>query len=153
MTCKKIGIDFHGVINSNPDFFRSLLTLFVNDDYKIYIVSGGPREYIEKYLKEYNIPYSEIWCIFDHFDARNQVTFLPDGSFHVDNFLWDSAKGKYCRGNNISFQIDDSPIYGKYFSTPYIMFDTETQSFEVNNKKLSTKDDLKEIYQQLRIIG
>lgn len=146
---RKIGVDFHGVINSNPQFFRRLFALFLEHGHRVYIVSGGPREYIKQYLQENDIPYSKIWCIYDHFEARNKVTFLPDGGFYVDDLLWDSAKGKYCRRAHISLQIDDSKIYGRYFTTPYIYYDTATQSFNLNNKQFSTADDVAEIYRQL----
>lgn len=123
MICNKIGVDFHGVINCNPQFFKVFCAHAAEQGFEIHIISGGPRETIENFLAHYQIKYNLIWCIFDHFNEQNKVLFLPDGSFHVEDELWDSAKAEYCRQNNICVMIDDSLVYGKYFTTPYCLYD------------------------------
>lgn len=123
MVCKKIGIDFHGVFNSNTQFFKDFCAYAAEHGLEIHIISGGPKETIEKFLTLHKIQYTAVWCIFDYFDAKSEVEFLPDGSFHVDDEKWDSAKAEYCRRNDICVQIDDSTIYGRYFTTPYCLYD------------------------------
>ena len=123
MVCKKIGIDFHGVFNSNTQFFKDFCAYAAEHGFEIHIISGGPKETIEKFLTLHKIQYTAVWCIFDYFDAKSEVEFLPDGSFHVDDEKWDSAKAEYCRRNDICVQIDDSLVYGKYFTTPYCLYD------------------------------
>lgn len=137
MICKKIGIDFHGVLNTNPLFFQKFCDMAISKNIEIHIISGGPRETIEKFSVIHQIKYSKLWCIFDHFEAKNEVEFLPDGSFHVEDELWNSAKAEYCRKNEISVQIDDSIIYGRYFITPYCLYNEKTKTGTLSEKKIS----------------
>lgn len=119
----KIGIDFHGVMNVHPDFFRELAAEALQDGIKVYIISGGPREVIRRYLEERQIKYTELWCIYDYFEQCSEIEYLPDGSFHVDDRLWNAAKAEFCKKENICLHIDDSMIYGRDFSTPYCLYD------------------------------
>jgi hypothetical protein len=43
-----------------------------------------------------------------------------DDNFWVDDEPWNKTKAELCREHGIDFHIDDSPHYGKYFSTPYM---------------------------------
>lgn len=132
MTYKKIGLDFHGVINTNPEFFRELINLVRQEGIECHIISGGPEEFIAQYLAEQKINYQNLWCIFDFYEAKKKVTMLADGSFHIDDELWDKAKAEYCRNQNIDVHIDDSSIYGKYFTTPYCQYNPHTKQGIVN---------------------
>lgn len=132
--CKKVSIDFHGVITENPEFFGKLARLWRQKGIEIHVVSGGPREYIEKYLQTHEFPYDVLWCIFDYFNVREKIKVAADGSFHVDDLLWDAAKGQYCARQKIGLHIDDSKVYGKYFTTPYVRFDSREQKFEFGHQ-------------------
>lgn len=136
---KKISLDFHGVINSNPVFFGNLARLMKACGHTVYIVSGGPREYIAEYLAEHDIPYDVLWCIFDYFNAREKIKVAPDGSFHIDDELWNAAKGKFCSLERVDLHIDDSNVYGAYFTTPYAYFDTKEQSVTLDGKIIPIK--------------
>ena len=59
---------------------------------------------------------------------------LADGGFHVDDILWDSAKANYCKVKKIDLHIDDSPIYQRYFSTPYCLFDGKSNQGMLDGK-------------------
>ncbi|MBR1841374.1 MAG: hypothetical protein IJ778_04510 [Alphaproteobacteria bacterium] len=131
--CTKISFDFHGVINKHPTFFKNLSTEFMCRGFEIYIVSGGPFNDIKEYLLIHEIPYSAIWCIFDYYEQKDKITVFADGSFHMDDKLWNEAKAVYCRKQNICLHIDDSTIYKKYFTTPYCLYDTETQTGYIGN--------------------
>ena len=120
--CRKIGIDFHGVINTDPNFFKDLACVFLQNNISIHIISGGPSDYISEYLQKYHIPYSQIWCIYDYYDNKGLITTHEDGSFYMDDELWNKAKADYCRQNEICVQIDDSSVYGTYFTTPYCQY-------------------------------
>ena len=128
MKTNKISIDFHGVINKAPDFFKSLTDYAVTQGCKIYIVSGGPREYISQYLAEHQIKYDELWCIFDYFDAKQKIAVATDGSFH----------------------IDDSLIYGRYFSTPYVRFESSTALLYYGRQSISIHEALPNIWLKLK---
>ena len=135
-TKTKIGVDFHGVINTKPDFFREFCRAALKFGMEVYIISGGPRETILAYLNQYQIPYTKLWCIFDYYEQRHQVEFYDDGSFHVDNELWNKAKAEYCKEQNICIHIDDSAIYGREFATPYCRYDEKANSCVLNGKQI-----------------
>ena len=132
----KIGIDFHGVINSNPSFFKIFIDMAISRHIEIHIISGGPKDIIEKYLKEYDINYTKLWCIYDYYEHSNQVDFFADGSFHIEDKLWNKAKAKYCEEENICLHIDDSKIYKRSFQTPYCLYDERNKICIINEEKL-----------------
>lgn len=138
----KIGIDFHGVINTNPEFFRKFCQTALKQGIEVYIISGGPRETILAYLNQYQIPYSNLWCIYDYYEQRHQVEFYDDGSFHVEDELWNKAKAEYCKRQNICVHIDDSAIYGREFATPYCRYDEKTNSCVLNGQQISLEDSV-----------
>jgi len=129
----KIGIDFHGVISANPknfaDFCREIRRLGI----KVYIISGGPKDDILRYLIKNNIEYDEIWAILDYYKELNVAKCYDDGSFQIPTEIWDKAKAKYCIENDIAFHIDDSPVYGTYFTTPYCQYDIQKGCCATNN--------------------
>ncbi|MBR1600619.1 MAG: hypothetical protein IJ677_03480 [Alphaproteobacteria bacterium] len=137
MICKKIGIDFHGVLNTNPSFFRDFCHQAINRNIEIHLISGGPRETIAEFAQMNSIKYTKLWCIFDYFNAKNEVKFLPDGSFHVDDENWNKAKAQYCLKNNINVQIDDSHIYKRYFITPYCLYDEHSKTGIINGEMIN----------------
>lgn len=119
----KIGIDFHGVISAEPQKFATFCQAIRKLGIKVYIISGGPKEDILNYLNQNHIEYDEIWAILDYYQELNIAKCYDDGSFQVPTDLWDKAKARYCTENNIAFHIDDSPVYGAYFTTPYCKYD------------------------------
>lgn len=131
----KIGIDFHGVINTDPNFFQRLICSFLARALEVHIISGGPEEYIKNYLCEHKIPYSQIWCIYDYYDHKGRITVYDDGSFYMDDELWNKAKADYCRQNNICLHIDDSTVYGKYFTTPYCLYHSQSKTGTLFNRQ------------------
>lgn len=151
----KIGIDYHGVITDNPVFFKEFNTLALQKGIRIYILSGGRQAEIKEYLSAHQIPYSEIFSILDFYDAQNKVTFLADGSFKVDDELWNKAKAQFCLERGIAFHIDDSPLYGETFETPFCLYDNRTQSCQntgifIDFKK-SPPDVLEQILQHIAV--
>jgi len=145
----KIGLDYHGVINTNSDFFREFCDLLRKQKAEIHIISGGPRETIGEFLKLHQIKYDKIWCIYDYFNAREEVKILPDGSFHVDDYKWNAAKGEYCSKQGISLQIDDSQIYGKYFKTPYCLYDEQNCSGNLSGYFIDFSTSAENCWQQI----
>lgn len=124
----RIGIDYHGVITANPDFFRAFCALAIADGAEIYILSGGFTKDIKAFLDAHNIAYSHIWSMADYFDNKKQLTRLNDGTFQVDDKAWNKAKAEYCLENKIDFHIDDSAVYGKYFATPFCLYDAKNHT-------------------------
>lgn len=118
----KIGIDFHGVISSEPQKFAVFCREIRKRGVAVYIISGGPREDIIRFLDSYQIEYDKVWAIVDECELQGEVEFFEDGSFKVATEIWDKAKANYCAKEGILFHIDDSNIYGKYFVTPYCKY-------------------------------
>ena len=153
MAFKKIGIDFHGVVSKAPELFKQLAAKVIEQGSEVYIISGGPRAYIETYLNRLEFPYHKLWCIIDEPEVSEKTQFFADGSFRVNDELWDGAKAKYCRAENIDLQIDDSVVYGKYFVTPYCRFDAKMQNFYCANAVISAKQDIGTILSELETVA
>lgn len=124
----KIGIDYHGVITANPEFFKDFSTLAMAQGIEIYVLSGGFEKDITAFLRQHQIPYTYIWSLADYFDKNKQLTYLSDGSFKVDNKLWNAAKAEYCEQHGINFHIDDSVLYGEHFTTPFCLYDVKNKT-------------------------
>lgn len=130
----KIGIDFHGVITALPQNFAVFCHEIRQKNIEVYIISGGPKKDVQKYLKSYGIEYDHIWAIIDYCTNIGVSTFYDDGTFQVPTEIWDKAKASYCAEQNIKFHIDDSNIYGKYFVTPYCKYHIESGICSVDEK-------------------
>lgn len=146
----KIGLDFHGVITDNPEYFKHFTGLAVEKNYEIHVISGGPMETIVDFLKRWGIHYTTIFAIVDYYDAKGCVTFFENGEFQVDDKLWDCAKAIYCDENNIDIHIDDTARYSDGFKTPFCFYDIKTRHCSIKDKKvidlgISPKHALEEI--------
>ena len=119
----KIGIDFHGVISSEPEMFKIFCKEIRRCGVKVFIISGGPEKEIVKYLHQHHVEYDNVWAILDYYDEKGHVSYFDDGSFQVPTEMWNRAKAEYCAKEDIEFHIDDSSVYGKYFITPYCKYD------------------------------
>ena len=145
----RIGIDFHGVITEAPAFFRDLTTLAFDKDYEIYVISGGPYLVEKNFLDAWQIKYTAIFSLLEHFASHGQVTYFENGNFKVPDELWNKAKAEYCLEHNIDIQIDDTFEYGKNFSTPFCLYNSKTSTCEIGSKVIdfseSAAETLKEI--------
>jgi len=118
----KIGIDYHGVINSNPDFFKKFNALALKNKHSIVVLSGGSAKDVKAYLNAHQISFSDVYSLVDDFSARGLAQFYEDGSFFVNNEIWNKAKAKYCFEHHVDVHIDDSMVYGAYFQTPFCLY-------------------------------
>lgn len=118
----KIGIDYHGVINANPEFFKKFTAAALKEKHDIVVLSGASLKDVESYLKEHQISFSAVYSLLDDFKKRRLVEFFEDGSFFVNNEIWNRAKAKYCFEHNVDVHIDDSMLYGAYFQTPFCLY-------------------------------
>jgi len=127
----RIGIDFHGVLNVNPCFFKEFIDIALKKKIAVHIISGGPEDTIRAYLTERGIKYTKLWCIYDYYARNRKVDYFPDGSFRVSDDLWNRAKAQYCKREHICLHIDDSMIYGRDFQTPYCLYDERKNSCRI----------------------
>ncbi len=124
----KIGLDYHGVISRHSDYFAAFAAEAVRRGHQIYIITGGPESAIAQKLRRFNLPYAEIFAIYDYYKDSRFIKYLPNGDWHIPDELWDKAKGEYCRAHKINIHIDDSEKYIRWFSTPYCRFSSRSQS-------------------------
>jgi len=128
----KIGIDFHGVFDAKPQYFSMFCKDAIKQGWEIHIISGGPEEKIREYLKRYDAPYTKVYTILGEAQQLGIVKY-QNNSFHIDDAFWDEAKAKYCKKNKVSLHIDNSPEYGKYFSTEFCLYDVRKNSCQPKN--------------------
>lgn len=138
----KIGLDFHGVVDSLPEFFSFLTDSFIKNNGEVHIITGGHiDDDFKRKLESMNIKYSHIFSVYDFlidgdFKTTGEVKF-PDGTIQkkFENSDWDHVKSNYCRDNDISLHIDDTLIYNDFFTTPFARLWSHN-----NNPKSSHKD-------------
>ena len=138
---KKIGVDYHGVINVNPDFFQKFNALAIKQNIDISVISGGHERDVRLYLEDHHILYNHIFSLLDYFTSKNMVTFYEDGSFFVANDVWNRAKARYCFENNIDVHIDDSMLYGTYFQTPFCLYSNTLKNCVLIKKNIQVRFD------------
>lgn len=131
----KFGLDVHGVIDTDIEFFSHLTRslMLVDKDrsnsdlnWEIHIITGSnlTNGEIIQDLKECKILYTHMFSISDY--LRKEGCQELDGST-IDNPLfpedeWNKAKANYCRKHAIDLHLDDSDRYAKYFTTPVARF-------------------------------
>lgn len=127
----KIGIDIHETIDAYPAFFSKLTKILSLLGVEIHITTGSELtpKLINK-LAHWQIKYDYIFSVTDYHKSIG-TTIIYDGNREPwilleNGKIWDRTKADYCKRKGINLHIDDSPVYGKYFRTPYIRFSKET---------------------------
>lgn len=146
----KIGLDYHGVINKYPQYFKAFCEEALKRGHRIYILTGGPKRHIIRKLSKEQIRYTAIFAIIDYYQAKQQVTCPQYGHFYIEKRLWNTAKAEFCYQHHIDIQIDDSDIYGKYFITPYCKYENADRKCSLNLAARKTEIILKSPRQVLR---
>ena len=119
----KIGLDIHGVSDTNSKFFSELSNLFVNNGHEVHVITGPKFEKVEAVLKEAGIKYTHFFSIVDEAEKNGIVVRYDDkGDPFIDVEIWNRSKAKYCKTHAIDLHFDDSDIYHKYFETPYTRY-------------------------------
>jgi hypothetical protein len=125
----KIGIDIHGVIDSDPEFFSQLSKMIVNSGGQIHVITGqkDTPELREK-MQQLGISFTHFFSITTHHETiGTKIWYDEKNRPWMDAEIWNRTKAEYCQRNGITMHIDDSPIYGQYFTgTIYLLY---------NNKK------------------
>ena len=119
----KIGLDFHGVITENPVFFSRLSKILCRSGNEVHIITGSmvTSDLLNK-LKEYDIEYTHLFSITDyHIKIGTALVGYESNRPVIDDLAWDRTKANYCREKGIDLHIDDSPEYGRYFTTPFAL--------------------------------
>lgn len=115
-------MDYHGVIDSNPDYFREFCHCAQAKGHLIYIISGAPKTFISDMLGQLGLSYDYIFSILDYCLALGYIE-QDDNGFIINNSAWNKAKSDFCRRCNIDLHIDDSDIYLRHFVQSYCLYD------------------------------
>jgi hypothetical protein len=119
----KIGFDMHGVIDTKPEFFRTLIKLLVDNGHEVHIITGAKSVQEKNTLKELGIPFTHVFSITEHYEKLGTpISWDEKGEPHLNAYLWDKAKAAYCKEHDIDLHLDDSDIYHYFFKTPYARF-------------------------------
>jgi hypothetical protein len=120
----KIGLDFHGVITENPKLFSQLSKVLCRTGHEVHIITGSKvTSGLLNKLKEFDIEYTHMFSIVDyHEQMGTEITEYENNTPRIEDKMWDRTKAQYCKENNIDLHIDDSPMYGRYFTTPFALF-------------------------------
>ncbi len=114
----KIGLDIHGVIDANQEFFAFYSNNLIQEGSEVHILTG-PRwtDELRNQIKGYGIKWTHEFSITDYNLKVNpdKVTFDEKGNPHAPKELWNSAKGIYAHEVGLNMHWDDSPEYFDYF--------------------------------------
>jgi len=132
----KLGLDIHGVIDSNPKSFAFMSQSVISNNGEVHIITGGSwTTELENQLKDYGIRWTSHFSVYDYLldsgiDSIGTIQF-PDGTIQekFDYDLWDTIKAGYCKSNKIDLHIDDTEVYSKYFTTPFLLYKS-SEDFE-----------------------
>lgn len=119
----KIGLDIHGVTDTNTKFFSEFSKAIIAAGGEIHIITGPSRFKTEPFLKEHDIAYTHFFSIVEEAErSKKDIRWEDADNPWIDSEAWNRAKAKYCKEHNIDMHIDDSDLYGQYFKTPYARF-------------------------------
>jgi len=119
----KVGIDIHGIITEAPEFFSLMSKLLIEAGHEVYIITGASiTKKITNKLEKHNISYTKLLSITDYLLSKEVDVRYEDADnpWFADE-VWNEAKSILCRNHDIDFHMDDSDVYGDYFTTPYAM--------------------------------
>lgn len=123
----KIGVDLHGVIDRNDIIFKMLSVAVRLSGVKIYIISGPPKEDVEKELRSLNIfksiHYDEVHTIVDYLRTQPVEMWKDEkNTWWTADENWWSAKSAICKKLGITLMIDNTDKYKPYFKGTGIKF-------------------------------
>jgi len=133
----KIGIDIHGVSDADKDFFSELTKLLVENGNEVHILTGSEHTpEFENHLKDdLKLHWTHFFSISSyHLESGTQVSYI-NGNPYMEEEAWNRTKAEYCKKHGIQLHLDDSGIYGKFFTTPYGKYYSNQQP--VRKKKIA----------------
>lgn len=122
----KLGIDIHGVLNTHTEIIKEIMSGFINNNMhnEVHIITGIPYGVrIQEKFNEWGIirdmHYTHFFSIDTYLLESGEPFEIINNGRYFSEESWNEAKAIYCRENKIDLMIDDSDIYGKFFTTPY----------------------------------
>jgi hypothetical protein len=131
----KVGLDVHGVIDTDPHFFAHLSYMLRAEGHEVHIVTGREicDELLDK-LKENDVGYTQIFSITSyHKQIGTQIAYKRDDLTQpvIDDSKWNRSKADYAEREGLHFHIDDLPVYGQYFTgdTQFLLYTPQLRAF------------------------
>lgn len=120
----RIGIDVHGVADADREFFSDLTRLLVESGHEVHILTGSEHTLaLETILRDrLGLRWTHLFSITTHHKTVGTAIDFIDGNPFMDEETWNRTKAEYCRINKVQLHIDDSPVYGRTFETPYARY-------------------------------
>jgi hypothetical protein len=122
----KLGLDIHGVIDHMPHHLTLLSKTVIVGQGEVHVITGGDAKRAKQQLSNLDFPYTHFFSIQDYLNTKyfheHMGINLVDGKYLYPDWLWDSAKGLYCKEQGIHLHIDDSPEYRDHFETPFVYY-------------------------------
>lgn len=121
----RVGIDLHGVINHDPKFFSSLAKAIIAAGGEIHIMTGSIiTNELRQELRNYGMEWTRLFSIADYYKNKPDVEMWYDSENRpwLSTDLWNRAKADYAKENDLDLVIDDTAVYGDYFTETSFAF-------------------------------
>lgn len=114
-----IGIDLHGVIDSDIEWSKKVLDSLMFD-FGINIISGPPKADIEKELNKYGLyqglHFDKVFSIVDFLKEKGVEMWTDEKErWWASEEDWWSSKAEICEKHDVDIMIDDKEKYQQYF--------------------------------------
>ena len=139
----RISLDVHGVISKVPKFFSWYIDYLKAEGHEVFILTGqafGTR--LLRELVSYEIVFDKVLSITTYHRSIGTAMWYTDGDPEQPRMLdkvWDPTKATLCQMYNIDIHVDDSDVYGKYF----------TDTVYVDFKRFDSEDDFVDFMETL----
>ena len=94
----KIGLDFHGVIDTYPHVFGPLSKILMASGHEVYVITG--QQLLPAFLDQIvalGIEFTSVVSITDyHLQNGTNVRYDEKGEPWIDGKVWDSTKALLC---------------------------------------------------------
>lgn len=122
---KKVAYDLHGVIDSEPESYKSVMkTLYNTPGIQIWVISGSPAKDIIKQLSalgiESGVHYHVVASVVDYLISKgHDYTIDENGEYWFNSKVWWESKAMICKENNVFCLTDDHAKYGEFFTNDH----------------------------------
>ena len=130
----KLGIDVHGVIDDMPMEFSFLTECIISSGGEVHIITGGSWDSdLEESVKKTGVKWTHVFSVYDYLIKSEEEVYgvynFSDGTTQkrFKDDVWNRVKADYCKKNRISLHIDDTSVYGEYFTTPFARLYTKNK--------------------------
>jgi len=136
----KLGLDLHGVITEDPEFFSALSSALLDHGHQVFVVTGREEsEELHDELKACLMEtdqieiYSSILSITTYQKKQGTPVHYLNGDPSqpmMDPKIWNATKAMLCATAGIHLMIDDSSLYEPSFQdikTQYLVYTPEVK--------------------------